>query len=906
MADGDGETRPLEDAIGDLARRVDALSRRLERLEDAVGGARVEPEAEAPTEVEPPPLVVDPASEQPAPAGPSREARIEALARLKQRPEVVARPAPPRRERVEVPKFDFSRLEWLLGARGLALAGVLIVVVGIVMFLKLAYDQGWIARIAPSVRCMAAGGFGLLLVGVGEVLRRRVNALASSGTTAAGIAVMYAAVFAAARMFELIDTPTAFGLMGLVTVVGIALGSLSNRVMLALLSLVGAFAVPVLLASGEPSYVVLPAYLLALLVMGLVLAGWRGGHYAHVRRLAWWGTALVGSLWLASVYDEATASALVFVSCVWVLTVAELIASARFFGVIRDRADWPQGSRAGFVVSGSGEVVFDPAALFEPEARWINAAFGVTVWSVVSAALTIRAVRPELDYLAPLGFAVASVLAAVVALRLKRGDGTRLWSPDSSPRSALAAAMTVNAALLVVATIATALGGWVQVVAWAMVGLAAVETGRRLRFRAAGVFGFGMLTVALGRLFSIDLVTHLDSGAPWRFIGLAFTAWSPQVVMVAATWAAASWRSRYSPERAGAACVAMWLAAASLVHLDGSPDAIGPALLVLAAVVGWVTAVVPVGGLRINAVVLAGVGMVVALAGQERWLVGGDEAEWNWLAMAVGALAWSALAALPRMPFAGRAWLAGLAVASGCVALWSGAELTNDTAGLIGGALFAAALVAAGVRLYRWSLVELAAVPVGLVAIGWGAQQIDLGEAALVMTPVANTGFLVAMLATAAAMVGGVLLGRLRSAEDAPPGLATFRGNLRVNLFGLAWLVLLACSSLEAVRVARLQFAEGTGDGAALSIWWSLFAIASVVAGFRLSAILRWAGLGLLGVVAVKVLLFDTVTLSPVARVTAAIVVGLVIIAAGVLYARLVDRGGSDTAEPDFVDDDEG
>jgi uncharacterized membrane protein len=906
---------PLRDLIHDLSRRVDELALRLDTLENQATDSAADTGDAAPATPLPPakPVPMPPPQEPPSIHTPARETaaatswqRQEALHRLRNQP-AGTKPAKLEPAKPARPSFDMRRLEWLMGARGLALAGVVILVIGVVMFLKLAWDEGWIGQISPVVRTLASAVFGLVLVATGEVLRRRVNALASSGTTAAGIATIYASIFAASQVFDLFGTPVAFSLMAVVTVAGILLGALSNRVMLALLSLIGAFAVPLLLRTDEPSFVVMPAYLLALLVLGLTLAGWRGGAYSHVRRLAWWSTGLLGTLWLEAIYDQSPASSLVFVSLVWMATVAELAVSARFLRVIRERTSWPRDSRAGFLVSSSGEILFDPRALFEPEARWINSAFGVSIWSVVAAAITLRAINPDLDFLAPLGFMAASLLAAVVVIRWKRQAGDNLVAVFSSPRSALAATLVVNGTLLGVAGIATALGGWVQVTAWAMIGLAAIETARRIRFRAAGVFGFALLAVAAGRLLSYDWLTHMDTEPGIEALGLAFTDWSPQVLFVAAACAAAAWRSRYAPERSLAACGAMWLAGASLVHIEAAVDSLGPALLVLAGITGWISAFTRVSALRTNAAVLAFVGMLIALIGQVSF---NDESidilaiDINAVSMIVAGLGWVALAAVPGNGYRSRTVFTTLAVICGGIAVASTAQSRSADEALVYSSLYAALVVAAGLRLRRFSLIEIASVPLWAVAIGWSAHQARLGEDAFTGTPILSPGFLAVLLTTAAAIWSAMLLARVSKPDDAPPLLDETRAKLASSSLALAWLLLLAGTSLESVRAASMGFEAESARGAALSIWWSVYAIASVALGLRKSTALRRTGLGLLGIVAAKVLLFDTVTLAPAARVVAAITVGLVIIAAGILYARLVvrdkddDPPGPDQPEP--------
>jgi Predicted membrane protein (DUF2339) len=908
----------LQQTIEALMTRLDALSARvgeLEGQENAIPAPlKREPNPSTPSTPPPhppPPIEVPVPSTGPpsslvgdAHASTTTDRRIakrEAFYRTQQNQKYQMSRVPSPKPRKE--PFDFRKFEWLLGTRGLALLGMLIVVVGVGMFLKLAVDEGWIAAIPPTIRCAGSAVFGLALVCVGELLRRRINPLASSGTTGAGISVVYTSILAATKLYPLLDPSVAFVLLALTTFVGIGLGSLSNRVMLAMFSLIGAFLAPVLLSTGEPSFVALPLYLLALLTLGLVLSGWRGGAYAHVRRLAWWGTGIIGTLWLGDMYDQAPTSSLVFVSLVWVMTVGELIVSARFLGRLRDGTRWDPGSRAGFLVDDTGEKTFDPRSLFSPEARWINALFGVSVWSVVSSALTIRALSPGLEYIAPLAFALASALLAYVVLRLRREGDSGLFAEHGTPRSALIAAMSINAAMLGVATVATALGGWVQVLAWVMLGLGAIETARRIRFRAVGLFGFALVCVAVARLFTLDLIVHLDADPSLTLLRLAFTAWSLQIVLVAGVCAVACWRSRYRIEARLAGCAALWIAGASLIHPESSLDSLGSALLVLAAIGAWITVVAKVPWVRLNAYTLAAIAMCIAVFGQF-----GLDLDSNLLvhispiSMLIAGLCWAAIAALPGARFDVRSVSAALGVISGAFVVAKIEDWIGAPEALLAGAIYSGGVIVLGLRLVRWSLVEIATVLLVTVTIAWSAQQITLGVDTLDGIPIAHLGFASAILLVVFAIWGGRLLWRIELADDAPEGITKARHQLAAMSFALGWMLLLASTSIEAVRSARLMFTEGAASGASVSIWWSLFAISSVSLGFRIGPPLRWAGLGLLGVVAIKVLFIDTVTLSQPARIVASISVGLVIIAAGVLYARLVDvvkPNGNSTEEPE-------
>ena len=104
---------------------------------------------------------------------------------------------------------DVAGLEERLGARlfiwiggiALALAGAFLV--------KYSIDQGWLG---PAVRCAFGVALGVALLGAGEWMRSREGRIAQS-LSAAGVAVLYASLFASVRLYHLIDP--AFGFLAL-------------------------------------------------------------------------------------------------------------------------------------------------------------------------------------------------------------------------------------------------------------------------------------------------------------------------------------------------------------------------------------------------------------------------------------------------------------------------------------------------------------------------------------------------------------------------------------------------------------------------------------------------------------------------------------------------------------------
>ena len=73
--------------------------------------------------------------------------------------------------------------------------------------------------------------------------------------------------------------------------------------------------------------------------------------------------------------------------------------------------------------------------------------------------------------------------------------------------------------------------------------------------------------------------------------------------------------------------------------------------------------------------------------------------------------------------------------------------------------------------------------------------------------------------------------------------------------------------------------------------WWAIYAIGLVVAGFmRGVPLVRHAGLGLLGITALKFLILDLSGTQPEYRVVSALGIGLLMVGTSVVYARFGRR----------------
>src|SRR5271168_80285 len=187
---------------------------------------------------------------------------------------------------------------WLVWLGGVALA------LGGAFLVKLSIDYG---LLTPGVRVALGVLLGLALwagaewIVWGEFAEARPSNV-SQALAAAGAATIFASLYAAYQLYGLLPPTLAFPLLALTAAVTVLM-SLQHGPFVAVLGLAGAFAVPAMVSSAQPSALALFAY--------LVLVG--AGSLAPLRHRAWWWLAwlaLAGSIgwalmWLGVLYDPA-------------------------------------------------------------------------------------------------------------------------------------------------------------------------------------------------------------------------------------------------------------------------------------------------------------------------------------------------------------------------------------------------------------------------------------------------------------------------------------------------------------------------------------------------------------------------------------------------------------------------
>ncbi|HXB55055.1 MAG TPA: DUF2339 domain-containing protein [Vicinamibacteria bacterium] len=231
----------------------------------------------------PSPLVQSPPPTPPAPAAPPRPATPvvapPVAAPPAPSPERPAPPAtpPPRPPRPAPPPPSTPVFDWesLLGLKGAAWLGGIALVVAAIFLAKMAYDRGYFTPELRMVSMLGAGIGGLVWA---ELSLRKGYATTANAVSGAAIAILYIALYAGHALWHLLATAPTFGMMILVTIVAGLVAIRYDAVFTAVLGLVGGFATPISLSTGEDRPVSLFSYILLLNLGLLAVAVKRGWH----------------------------------------------------------------------------------------------------------------------------------------------------------------------------------------------------------------------------------------------------------------------------------------------------------------------------------------------------------------------------------------------------------------------------------------------------------------------------------------------------------------------------------------------------------------------------------------------------------------------------------------------------
>lgn len=259
--------RGLEQTVAELRFTIDRLSKRL----DEGARASATPAVRAPEEAKPryePPLV-------------RREVRVEAPVPRDAKPELappvpgapvrapsppsppLGPPPPPPRRATAEPAGPARSLDWeaLIGVKLFAIVASLALFLAGGFFVSYSMQHGWLT---PPFQFAIGIVAGVVCLVLGELRASRRYAWTADALDAAGIALLYVVFFAAFARWHLIGATPAFALFVMATMVAVLLAIRRASLLIALLGLVGGFASPALVSTGQDNAVGLFGYLLLL------------------------------------------------------------------------------------------------------------------------------------------------------------------------------------------------------------------------------------------------------------------------------------------------------------------------------------------------------------------------------------------------------------------------------------------------------------------------------------------------------------------------------------------------------------------------------------------------------------------------------------------------------------------
>ncbi|HEV7238188.1 MAG TPA: DUF2339 domain-containing protein [Thermoanaerobaculia bacterium] len=206
-----------------------------------------------------------------------------------------APPPPPPPPKPPTPRKPpvWQQIDWesFVGVKLFSWVAGVAMVIAAIYFLKYSVEHGWIS---PPIRAAIGLITGSALLVICELRVSRAYKFTANAMLGAGIAILYATLFAVHALWHLLPSVAVFGAMIIVTAVAVLLSIRRDALFIALLGMMGGFATPALLSTGENRPIGLFSYLL-LLNAGLAWV-------AYKKR---WPALTVGTVIFSAVYQWA-------------------------------------------------------------------------------------------------------------------------------------------------------------------------------------------------------------------------------------------------------------------------------------------------------------------------------------------------------------------------------------------------------------------------------------------------------------------------------------------------------------------------------------------------------------------------------------------------------------------------
>jgi uncharacterized membrane protein len=207
-------------------------------------------------------------------------------------PQQAAKPIVPQESWYSKFRRNNPDLEKFIGENILSKIAISILVIGIAFFVKYAIDKEWINEIARVGIGVLCGG---IVLGFAHYLHKQFKAF-SSVLVGGGIAIFYFTIGIAFHQYHIFDQTTAFIIMLLITGFSVFISILYDRIELAAISIIGGFATPFMVSTGQGNYQVLFTYILILDIGMLILAYMRKWNLINI--LAYVFTMILYFGWL--------------------------------------------------------------------------------------------------------------------------------------------------------------------------------------------------------------------------------------------------------------------------------------------------------------------------------------------------------------------------------------------------------------------------------------------------------------------------------------------------------------------------------------------------------------------------------------------------------------------------------
>ncbi len=169
---------------------------------------------------------------------------------------------PPLALHAPIPRQKLS-IDWesLVGVKLFSWIAAIALALAAIFFLRYSIDQGWLV---PKVRMAVGVVAGIMLLALCELKAARRYPVTANALDGAAIAILFSTFFAAHQLWNLTGIAVTFVLLVCVTALAVSLSIRRDSLFIALLGLLGGFATPALLSTGEDHPIPLFTYLILL------------------------------------------------------------------------------------------------------------------------------------------------------------------------------------------------------------------------------------------------------------------------------------------------------------------------------------------------------------------------------------------------------------------------------------------------------------------------------------------------------------------------------------------------------------------------------------------------------------------------------------------------------------------